>query len=189
MTSPDAPEKGRFYTRSRRFPKFIGRLHDGSKIWGGPYTLMQGAVFVVVTGLALITQGWWAADLGMIFAVPASGVIGWGAAYGAGKIPMTRRNILSVIAGGAGAMFKPAAGRYQDRAVKIRPPHRAGGRVLINGLPRQDTPSTPQASAPSEPTSAPAISKPAPEPEPVQPHTAPVSGVERLLQQARGGSR
>lgn len=188
MTSPEAPETGRFYTRSRRFPKFIGRLHDGSKIWGGPYTLMQGAVFVVVTGLALLTQSWWAADLGMLFALPASGVIGWGAAYGVGKIPMTRRNILSVIAGGVSAVFKPTAGHYQDRPVKIRPPHRAGGRVLISGAPRtkassiQEIPAaaqtTPVAAVPVEVT-----------PEPTPAHTAPVSGVERLLQQARGGSR
>ena len=41
-------EVARFYTRSRRFPKFIGRLHDGTKIPGGPYTLTQGVVLAIV---------------------------------------------------------------------------------------------------------------------------------------------
>ncbi len=34
-------ETARFYTKSRRFPKMIGRMTDGSRIPGGPYTLTQ----------------------------------------------------------------------------------------------------------------------------------------------------
>ena len=52
-------EVARFYTRSRRFPKFIGRLHDGTKIPGGPYTLTQGVVLAIVLVVALMTQSVW----------------------------------------------------------------------------------------------------------------------------------
>ena len=37
-------EVARFYTRSRKFPRLIGRLHDGTKIPGGPYTVTQAIV-------------------------------------------------------------------------------------------------------------------------------------------------
>ncbi|MFI6031355.1 hypothetical protein [Amycolatopsis magusensis] len=41
---------GRSYTRSRRFPRMFGRLpgRDGGYVPGGPYTLTQGALFLLL---------------------------------------------------------------------------------------------------------------------------------------------
>ncbi|MGW4132118.1 hypothetical protein [Amycolatopsis japonica] len=41
---------GRSYTRSRRFPRMFGRMpgRDGGYLPGGPYTLTQGVVFLVL---------------------------------------------------------------------------------------------------------------------------------------------
>jgi len=52
-------EVARFYTRSRKFPRLIGRLHDGTKIPGGPYTVTQAIVAAVVLALGLVTRGLW----------------------------------------------------------------------------------------------------------------------------------
>jgi hypothetical protein len=41
---------GRSYTRSRRFPRMIGRMpgRDGGYLPGGPYTLTQGTLFLIL---------------------------------------------------------------------------------------------------------------------------------------------
>jgi hypothetical protein len=41
---------GRSYTRSRRFPRMFGRMpgRDGGYLPGGPYTVTQGALFLVL---------------------------------------------------------------------------------------------------------------------------------------------
>ncbi|MGC7096715.1 hypothetical protein ACPZ19_18740 [Amycolatopsis lurida] len=41
---------GRSYTRSRRFPRMFGRMpgRDGGYVPGGPYTLTQGALFLLL---------------------------------------------------------------------------------------------------------------------------------------------
>lgn len=41
---------GRSYTRSRRFPRMFGRMpgRDGGYLPGGPYTLTQGVIFLVL---------------------------------------------------------------------------------------------------------------------------------------------
>ena len=36
-------ETGRFYSSIRRIPTTLHRLPDGTRIWGGSYTLVQGA--------------------------------------------------------------------------------------------------------------------------------------------------
>ena len=123
-------EVARFYTRSRRFPKFIGRLHDGTKIPGGPYTLTQGVVLAIVLVGALLTQRMWGTGSPLVD-FPLALAVSWAAAWGAGRIPATRRNLLSVIAGGLSAMTKPATGRYLGTTMKIRPPHYAGGKTSI----------------------------------------------------------
>ncbi|MEQ0558435.1 hypothetical protein ABJI51_05090 [Amycolatopsis sp. NEAU-NG30] len=41
---------GRSYTRSRRFPRMFGRMpgRDGGYLPGGPYTLTQGVLFLIL---------------------------------------------------------------------------------------------------------------------------------------------
>ncbi|WP_409048722.1 hypothetical protein AB2L57_17815 (plasmid) [Microbacterium sp. HA-8] len=183
-------EVARFYTRSRRFPKFIGRLHDGTKIPGGPYTLTQGIVLAIVLIGALLTQRMWGTGSPLVD-FPLAIAFSWAAAWGAGRIPATRRNMLNVLAGGLSAMTKPATGKYRGTTMKIRPPHYAGGKTtiadaIVDALPR------PEVAIPTPAPEAPAAVQPA-----TQQRSAPldtrtpahaVSGVERLLQQARGGN-
>ncbi|ALJ22514.1 hypothetical protein [Microbacterium sp. No. 7] len=183
-------EVARFYTRSRRFPKFIGRLHDGTKIPGGPYTLTQGIVLALVLIGALLTQRMWGTGSPLVD-FPLAIAFSWAAAWGAGRIPATRRNMLNVLAGGLSAMTKPATGKYRGTTMKIRPPHYAGGKTtiadtIVDALPR------PEVAIPTPTPEAPAAVQPA-----MQQRSAPlatrtpahaVSGVERLLQQARGGN-
>ncbi|KYJ98576.1 hypothetical protein AB1285_22505 [Microbacterium sp. NRRL B-14842] len=183
-------EVARFYTRSRRFPKFIGRLHDGTKIPGGPYTLTQGVVLAIVLVVALMTQSVWGTG-SPIVDIPVAAFVSWGAAWGAGRIPATRRNLLSIITSGMSAMTRPAAGRYRGVTMRVRPPHFAGGGTTIAEpvgatLARPDSENT--APAPEAPVVAQPVLQPRSTPLPAHAPAHAVSGVERLLQQARGGN-
>jgi len=129
----DGIEVARFYTRSRRFPKMIGRMHDGTRIWGGPYTITQAFVGASVFLLAMITRAQWGS--GFILAdIPMAIVFAGAATYGAGFIPSTRRNLFNVVGGAWGAMRKPFDGRYQGGTFRLRAPHRVGGRVHFGAV-------------------------------------------------------
>lgn len=181
-------EVARFFTRSRRFRKFLGRLPDGTKLPGGPYTITQGLVLAVVLIIACITQGLWGTGTPFVD-FPLAGAFAWAAAWGAGRIPMTRRNLFSVITGGLTAMLRTSAGSYRGAPLRIRPPHQATGKSFIG-----KAPSRPVAPAPAEPVIAPTPA-PAPAaaaaPQPAQTLPAGVtarpalSGVTAMLLQAR----
>lgn len=182
-------EVARFYTRSRRFPKFIGRLHDGTKIPGGPYTLTQGVVLAIVLVGALLTQRVWGTG-SPIVDIPLAAAVSWAAAWGAGRIPATRRNMLSVISSGLAAMTRPAAGRYRGTTMRVRPPHFAGGKTTIAEpvaatlALNEDITTAPE---PAAPVAAQPVTPQRSTPLPARTPAHAVSGVERLLQQARGG--
>jgi hypothetical protein len=185
-------EVARFYTRSRRFPKFIGRLHDGTKIPGGPYTLTQGVVLAIVLVVALMTQSVWGTG-SPIVDIPVAAFVSWGAAWGAGRIPATRRNLLSIITSGMSAMTRPAAGRYRGVTMRVRPPHFASGGTTIAEpvgatLTRPEGENTAPAPAPEAPVVAQPVLQQRSTPLPAHAPAHAVSGVERLLQQARGGN-
>jgi len=188
-------EVARFYTRSRKFPRLIGRLHDGTKIPGGPYTVTQAIVAAVVLALGLVTRGLWGTGT-ILVDIPIVLLVAWGGAWGAGRLPATRRNIGSILLGAVGAMFRPAAGKYREQTVKLSPPHFAGGTAVIGGA---KTPTTTQPK-PAVPAPAPVAAIAAAEetrtpaatelvPVGAAPARTPVTGVERLLAQARGSKK
>ena len=192
------PQIARFYTRSRKFPRLIGRFRDGTKIPGGPYTLTQGVVAAILLALGLATRGLW--GLGSIFIdVPVVLLAAWGGAWGAGHLPPTRRNVASVLFGALGAAFSPAAGKYKEQQVRLSPPHFAGGTATISFGQAPIVTTPPQAAV--TPTAAhhtPASTLVDETPtlavdELVSaghaPSRAPVTGVERLLAQARGSKK
>lgn len=190
-------EVARFYTRSRKFPRLIGRLHDGTKIPGGPYTVTQGIVAAVLLALGLVTRGLWGTGT-ILVDIPIVLLVAWGGAWGAGRLPATRRNVASILLGAFGAVFSPAAGKYQEQTVRLRPPHFAGGTTTISGTAATSTTTRPQTTgtpAPVVPTPAIAVVEetPAAAAELVSAGTAsartPVTGVERLLAQARGSKK
>ena len=188
-------EVARFYTRSRKFPRLIGRLHDGTKIPGGPYTVTQGIVAAVLLALGLVTRGIWGTGT-ILVDIPIVLLVAWGGAWGAGRLPATRRNVASIVLGAFGAVFSPAAGKYQEQTVKLRPPHFAGGTTTISvAAAPVTTPTTTVTSEPAVPTVAIATVEETPAPTaelvPAGATSArtPVTGVERLLAQARGSKK
>ena len=188
-------EVARFYTRSRKFPRLIGRLHDGTKIPGGPYTVTQAIVAAVVLALGLVTRGLWGTGT-ILVDIPIVLLVAWGGAWGAGRLPATRRNIGSILLGAVGAMFRPAAGKYREQTVKLSPPHFAGGTAVIGGAknptttqpkPAVPAPAPVAAIAAAEETRTPAATELVPVG--ATPARTPVTGVERLLAQARGSKK
>lgn len=182
-------EIARFYTRSRRFPKMIGRMTDGSRIPGGPYTLTQvGFGGVALMGL-LVTRTLWSTGATLLDLAITVGVA-WGVTWLVGLIPMTRRNLVLAFVGAVAAMFKPHGGRYQDRPIKLARPHRTIGATRMPAPVREQ--SAPSDTPAADEQFSTQIERPtAPQPAPVvaaavkpSTHTA-LTGVERLLQQAK----
>lgn len=186
-------EIARFYTRSRRFPKMIGRMTDGSRIPGGPYTLTQVGVGGTVLLGMLLTRTLWTTQAVLLDLAITAGVA-WGVTWLVGLLPITRRNLFAAFLGAVAAMFKPTGGTYKGQVPKVRRPHHVVGstRLLLPGRP--DSPDA----APAPPIPEKAIERPkAPAPVPAPPRERPVlalaaaprgssmSAVERLLQQAK----
>ena len=124
-----------FYTRSRKFPKMIGRMTDGTRIWGGPYTLTQVGIGGVVLLILLITRTYlWSTGF-VLFDMAVAAGVSWCVVKIVGYIPTFRRNLVSVFVDAVSAMFKPRGGMYQGRVVKLARPHQAVGKtaVLIGG--------------------------------------------------------
>lgn len=126
-------EVARFYTRARKFPKLIGRLHDGTRIPGGPYTMSQLVALVVLTTGAMLTRGLW--GTAVLFDLVVSLAIGIGGAFLLGLLPAQQRNILSLASGLTRATGSSALGHYNGKTVQLRAPSRATGRVAINTSP------------------------------------------------------
>ncbi len=135
MSSAVSTEVGRFYTRARKVKKMLGKLHDGSKIPGGPYTLTQGAAGVVTGFLVLNTNGLWTTRMSIVDIV--LGVLAmWGVAWAVGRLPSTNRNPALVLFDASGAVFKSAMGSYRGEALEIRKP---GPRPAIHSHPAWTT--------------------------------------------------
>lgn len=202
---PGEPEVARFYTRSRKFPRMVGRLPEGTRIWGGPYTFTQLGLGVAAMLGALLTRSVWSTgsilvDLALILG------IGWGVAYLGRYIPMTSLNPIVVLGTALGAFSAPRAGTYRGRPIALPKPHGAGGRVVVDepGAPPCDAlaprrpvrrrdprarpvPSSRPIPAPvsAPPIPAPAAAPPMPAPDRAAPR--PVTGLERLLAQTDAG--
>lgn len=186
-------EIARFYTRSRRFPKMIGRMTDGSRIPGGPYTLTQvgfgGAVLLVL----LLTRTLWTTGAVLLDLALIAG-IAWGVTWVVGLLPMTRRNVVLAFVDAAAAMLKPFGGRYQDRPIRLSRPHRAIGITLMSAPESGQMPTdtdglssevvTDELSQPVQ-SAAPVLASAV---HPAAPSRAAVSAVERLLQQAKNNN-
>ncbi|MBB5787190.1 hypothetical protein [Jiangella mangrovi] len=136
---PDDLETVKYYTRARKFPQLLGRMPDGTKIPGGPYTVQQliaAIVIIVVGGLTIDTWG--------VFGVFGNVALLFGTAFGAvfliGRLPMNGRNPLFALLGLYRVLNAPSSGKYQGRAVKFRRPRRIRHRtnVFLGSLPGTD---------------------------------------------------
>lgn len=185
MAKDEAPaEVARFYTRTRRFPKFIGKFTDGTKIPGGPYTLFQGAALAIVAVIGFVSRPLWSfgsviVEFGLVI------LLAWGASFLAGLLPIQRRNLLSVAVSLYSAVSKPASGRIHGHTVQVRSPHAAfapRGAVFDPADPYL-VPAA--ASASPEVAPAPVMNDPQPTTAAVKQPVA-LTGVERLLLQTQG---
>lgn len=168
-------EVARWYTRARRFPQLIGRLHDGRRIPFGPFTYLQigagGAVGVVMSQ----TSGLWGRDL--MFNATMTVIAIAVTLFVIGQVPPGRNPLLQV-AGLGRLLFT----RHGHEAVQLPRPGQVHGRSLAWSPAATADPSEP-APASTDPVSVPT---PDLEPEPAAPtphvRTATqLTGVQRLL--------
>lgn len=119
----------RWFTAARHVPSLIGRMHDGTMIKGGPYTLVQAFVIPITAAVAWGTRGLWGTgswiiDGGLSLLVAAG--LGWGA----GHMPDDRNPVLWV-AGLLSASTQPRWGRSNGRRITVPKPQRIHGHVIV----------------------------------------------------------
>lgn len=171
MTDQDT-EVVKWYTRARRFPQLIGRTADGTRIWGGPYTITQaiGAAAVLIVGLN--TMPLWATSSlisnGIILTVATGATV-----YLLGKVPIGTRNPLSVCAGVLQALFAPRTGKYAGRPVRVPKPKKLKHHVVFGRPVPRNT--TDESAAPTSVEQA-AEPEPAPNKPPLEATPAATSG-------------
>lgn len=204
-------EAARFYTRSRRIKQMIGTAPGGDKIPGGPYTIAQVIFGLIAAMLALMTRGLWSTG-SVLLDLPLALMVTWAAAWASGKIPARQRNLLSEGQSILTAIRAPQIGRVAGRQPVIARPHAVVGQPVIARAATSpakpllaETPavkrtrtSSPPRVVPAAVTSAPVhtASPPrVPPPRDVEktssstPLSPALSGVQRLLIQAKGESK
>lgn len=178
MSTP-GPEVVRWYTAARRFPKLIGVLPGGGRIWGGPYT-QTGFVVGVVVLLAANRFAWVWAHFGVLGNGLVLVAAVWGSAWGVSKLPIEARNPFSVASGLFAAASAPETGRVGGSPLKpARPVKVRRGRVRVTQAVPNLKPSPPA----HRPHPAPLpTASPAPTPAAAEaPLHRPMSSVQLLL--------
>jgi hypothetical protein len=126
-TDADQIEVVRFY-RTTKYPRMLGRLPDGSRIWGGPYTFTQGIIGGSVLLLVLYTWGSWA-----VYGLLTNIIIAIGAVsvslYLSGLIRTKNRNPILAGMGAFTALTAPSAGKL-DKSFRFRKPRHIRGTYL-----------------------------------------------------------
>lgn len=125
-------ESAKFYTRARRIPILIGRLHDGTAIPGGPYTITQLAVG---GGSALVmakTTAIWAV-FGLLINVVVFVAVVLGLTFLAGRLPSTGRNPIAWAADGLGLLISTPGGVQNGRAMRVARPHAVRHQIAASG--------------------------------------------------------
>lgn len=119
--------EAKWFTGARRFPQLIGRTPNGSKLPGGPYTITQMGVAVVMLWL-LWNSTWLWARFGLIGNLVAGLGLLVGSVYAAGRLPFGMRNPLVV---GSGWLLAVERLISDPAPVRLRRPHCARGQVLM----------------------------------------------------------
>lgn len=113
---------GKFFTRAMKIPLMVGRLIDGTRLWGGPYTVPQ-----IVAGCIALLVLWqafaWFFSTGFILTDAIMVVLGaWGVAFLVGRLPESRRNLFNMMASMASATATSKTGFYRGSPFKIQQP-------------------------------------------------------------------
>lgn len=124
MSTQNHVQTGRFYTAARKFQQLIGVTPAGETIPGGPYTITQVIVGVVVLAVGFLSRPLWSQDaLTDVLFIVAAAV---GITYAAGRMPGSRRSIINLINCWMALMFRPRTGTYRGKKMptsysKIKP--------------------------------------------------------------------
>ena len=113
---------GKFFTRAMKIPLMVGRLIDGTRLWGGPYTVPQ-----LVAGFIALLVLWqvfaWFFSTGFILTDAILVVSGaWGVTYLTGRLPESRRNLFNMMTSMASATTTSKTGFYRGSPFKIQQP-------------------------------------------------------------------
>lgn len=113
---------GKFFTRAMKIPLMVGRLIDGTRLWGGPYTVPQ-----IVAGCIALLVLWqafaWFFSTGLIFTdAILVGFGAWGVAFLVGRLPDSRRNLFNLMTSMASATATSKTGFYRGSPFKIQQP-------------------------------------------------------------------
>ena len=126
-TDADQIEVVRFY-RTTKYPRMLGRLPDGTRIWGGPYTFTQGITGGCVLLLVLNTWGSWAVYGLLTNIIIAAGAVGV-SLYLSGLVRTKNRNPILAGVGALTALTAPSAGKL-DKSFRFRKPRHIRGTYL-----------------------------------------------------------
>lgn len=113
---------GKFFTRAMKIPLMVGRLIDGTRLWGGPYTVPQ-----IVAGFIALLVLWqafaWFFSTGFILTDAILVIFGaWGVAFLVGRLPDSRRNLFNLMTSMASATATSKTGFYRGSPFKIQQP-------------------------------------------------------------------
>lgn len=117
---------GRSYTRSRRFPRMFGRMpgRDGGYLPGGPYTLTQGVLFLVL--LVVV----WKLPL-LDWLGPARWLVPLSAVF-VRRARIESRTPLGWLLGLAAHLVAPATGTQNGRAYRPSRPRRQRAHLYLH---------------------------------------------------------
>ncbi|XAS69890.1 hypothetical protein V3C33_20885 (plasmid) [Micrococcaceae bacterium Sec5.7] len=181
MSENEEHEIVRFY-RTSKYPLMMGRLPDGTKIFGGPYTAAQGITGAAMIMLALFTWGMWA-SFGLIGNLVTLVVVVLVPVHLAGMIRTKNRNPVMIAAGALGAWSAPSGGKLANASLKFRKPHYVSGLTIVSDH-HIDLPKVPQQHLDSHPAAqAPALAPAVIEPVSDRENRA-VTAIERLMAQS-----
>lgn len=140
---------GRSYTRARRYPLVIGKLPNGGRIPGGPYTLTQLGVMVGAFLLLVGTRGLWA-HFGLVNLVLLVGVP-YGLAWGVRHARVEGRDPARAALGLLVLYSQPRTGRLAGNPIRRVRPVALRTRFTVTEL------SSPDGAAPQALVAAPSV--------------------------------
>ena len=174
-----ARETVRFFTMSRKFPKLIGRMYDGSKIWGGPYTTVQFTVMGIIAVAGFASKGLWSTGFGLIDLVLCV-IAAWLVGFLAGMLPIGARSPAILGLGLLNRLMSPAAGTWDGSPRPAVRPKIVAAACLGEQIPAPELPMRATDREASVPQPDPV---PVPEERYVPEPPGPATGLERLLAQ------
>ncbi len=157
MSTQSQIQTGRFYTAARKFQQLIGVTPAGEAIPGGPYTITQVIVAVVILAGGFLSRPLWSVDVVADFLIIAAATVG--ITYIAGRMPRSRRSIINLMNCWAELMLRSRHGKYRGKSMqtswsKTKPKKPAAtkraARTAQGGVPQTGAASSVEVGAPAE---------------------------------------